>query len=99
MGLDARATEPTAMDLQSRLDELLRIAEEMGLSVRRVPMGGDGGGFCVVRGERRLFVDTLADLETRYERTLEAMAPLPEIEAHYLCPEVRDDIERQRASS
>lgn len=82
------------MDLQTRLDELIRIAEEIGLVIRRVPMGGDGGGFCVIKGERRLFVDTMADLETRYEHTLEAMAALPEIESHYLRPEVREDIDR-----
>ena len=87
------------MDLQNRLDELLRVAEEIGLTIRRVPLGGDGGGYCVVKGERRLFVDTMADVETRYERTLEALAPMPEINSHYLRPEVRNDIDRQRAAS
>ena len=29
------------MDLQARLDELLRVAEEMGLTIQRVPLGGD----------------------------------------------------------
>ncbi len=82
------------MDLQARLDELIRIAEELGLAIRRVPMGGDGGGFCVIKGERRLFVDTMADLETRYERTLEALAGIPEIESLYIRPEVRADIEQ-----
>lgn len=85
------------MDLQMRLDELLRVAEEMGLSIRREPLGGDGGGFCVIKGERRLFVDTLADLETRYERTLDALAGMPEIEVRYLCPEVREDIEKRQS--
>ena len=85
------------MDLQSKLDELLRLAEEIGLAVRTEPLGGEGGGFCVVRGERRLFVDAMADLETRYERTLEAMSLLPELDKRYLPPEVRDDIDRQRS--
>ena len=62
------------MDLQGRLDELLRVAEEMDLAIKHVPLGGEGGGYCVVQGERLLFVDTMADLETRYERTVEAMA-------------------------
>jgi hypothetical protein len=87
------------VDLQARLDALLAVAEEIGLSVRREPLGGDGGGYCVLRRQRVLFVDTAADLETRYERTLAAISRLPEIEQRYLPPEVRDDIERQRKTS
>ena len=84
------------MDLHSRLDTLLSLAEEIGLTVRRESLGGDGGGLCLLRGQRVLFVDTAADLETRYDRTLAAMASLPEIEQRYLPPEVRDDVEDQR---
>lgn len=87
------------MDLQTRLDTLLSTAEEIGLSVRREPQGGEGGGYCVLRGQRVLFVDTMADLGTRYERTLAALAPLPEIEQKYLPPEIREDIEEQRESA
>ena len=85
------------MDLQARLDELLRVAEEMGLTIQRVPLGGDGGGFCIVKGQKRLFVDTQADVETRYEHTLAALASLEDIDTHFLLPEVREDIEEQRA--
>ena len=86
----------TVMDLQSRLDALVALAEEIGLTVRREPLGGDGGGYCVLRGRRILFVDTSADLETSYERTLEALAPLPELDQRYLRPEIREDLERQQ---
>ena len=84
------------MDLQTRLDALVALADEIGLSVRREPLGGSGGGYCVLRGQRVLFVDTMADLESKYERTLAALAPLPEIDEKYLRPEIRDDIERFR---
>ena len=84
------------MDLASRLDQLLTVAESIGLDVRAEPMGGEGGGLCRLRGQRVLFVDTSADLATRYERTLAAMAPLPELDECYLLPELRGDIERQR---
>jgi hypothetical protein len=86
------------VDLQARLDTLLTLAEELGLTIRREPLGGSGGGFCVLRGRRILFVDTSADLEARYEATLAALAPLPEMDAHYLPPEVREDLERQRGA-
>ena len=66
-------------------------------STVRAGLGGDGGGFCIIKGQKRLFVDTQADVETRYEHTLAAMAALPDIDTHFLLPEVREDIEDQRA--
>jgi hypothetical protein len=87
------------MDLANRLDQLLAVAEDIGLDVRAEPMGGEGGGLCKLRGQRVLFVDTSADLATRYDRTLTALAPLPELDERYLLPELRNDIERQRERS
>ena len=85
------------MELASRLEALLTLAEEMGIDVRAEPMGGEGGGMCRLRGHRVLFVDTSADLVTRYDRTLAALAPLEELDQRYLVPELRRDIDRQRA--
>ena len=87
------------MDLQTRLDELLSLADQIGLAIRRESLGGNGGGLCLLKGRRVLFLDTSADLETRYERTLAALAPLPEIDARYIRPDVREDIYRLRAQS
>jgi len=84
------------MDLHTKLDELLRLADQIGLTIHRAPLGGDGGGFCIVKGQRRLFVDIQADVETRYEHTLTALASLPETDKHFLLPEVREDIDKQR---
>jgi hypothetical protein len=86
------------MDLSRRLDALLEVAEQLGIEVRAESMGGSGGGLCRLKGRRVLFVDTAADLATRYDRTLVAMAGLEEIDGHYLLPEVRQDIERQRTA-
>jgi hypothetical protein len=84
------------MDLSRRLDALLEAAEQMNIDIRAEPMGGGGGGICRLRGRRVLFVDTSADLATRYDRTLAAMAGLEELDGLYLLPEVRQDIEHQR---
>ena len=84
------------MDLSSRLENLLALAEQMGIDVRAEPMGGDGGGICRLRGKDVLFVDTSADLAARYDRTLAAMANLLELDNRYIVPEVRRDIDRQR---
>jgi len=87
------------VNLASRLEELVAAAEKVGVDVRAEPMGGEGGGLCRLRGRPVLFVDTSADLATRYDRTLAALATLPELEEHYLVPEVRADLDRQRESA
>ncbi|QDV91481.1 hypothetical protein RAS2_25810 [Phycisphaerae bacterium RAS2] len=86
------------MDLHDRLDALLTLAEQLGLSIRRESLGGEGGGLCRIKGQSVLFLDTAADLETRYERTLAALAVHPGIDQHYLAPEVREDLDRQRGA-
>jgi len=87
------------MELAARLEALCELAEDIGIEVRAEPMGGDGGGLCVLRGQRVLFVDTAADLANRYDHTLAALAPLTELDQHYLVPELRHDFERQRAEN
>ena len=87
------------MDLASRLEALLALAEEIGVDVRAEPMGGEGGGLCLLRGKHVLFVDTSADVATRYDRTVAAMAPLTELDQRYVVPEVRQDLDRQRESA
>lgn len=86
------------MSLDARLDDLIDAAQAVGIIIRREPLGGEGGGLCSLRGKRVLFVDTLSDSETRYERTLAALALLPELEARFLRPDVREDLERARKS-
>lgn len=88
--------EGPCVELQHRLEALLTLTEQLGIEVRAETMGGEGGGLCKLRGQWVLFVDTAADLATRYDHTLTALAARPDLENHYLPPEVRDDLERQR---
>lgn len=87
------------MDIGARLEILLELAEEIGVDVRAEPMGGDGGGLCVLKGKRVLFVDTSADMTVRYERTLAGMANLGELEGRFIVPEVRRDLEQSRGDA
>lgn len=80
------------MEIHKRLEFLLRAAEASGLVVQKVPLTGDGGGLCVVKGERRLFVDSLADSQTRYERTVDALAQVGELAIESLPAAVREDM-------
>lgn len=84
------------MDLGGRLEALLELAEQIGIEIRVESMGGSGGGMCRLKGRHVLFVDTAADLATRYDRALAALAGVEGLEGHYLVPEVREDLERQR---
>jgi hypothetical protein len=82
------------MDIQTRLEMLLSAAEEAGIEIRRVALNGDGGGLCVLRGRRVLFVDLGADTATRYDRSVAALADVAELRQRYLPPELREDLER-----
>lgn len=82
------------MELQIRLETLLSLARELEIDIRSEPLGGDGGGLCVLKGRRVLFVDTSADVDTRYERTAAALAGLPALDSRYLPPEIREDLHR-----
>lgn len=82
------------MDHSARLDELLMIAAESGIEIRREPLGGEGGGLCKLKGRHVLFVDVSADLRTRYENTLKSLAELPGLSERYLPPAIREDLDR-----
>lgn len=84
------------MDHGAKLEALLELAEQLDITVRREPLGGEGGGLCHLRGRRVLFVDTQADLQTRFEKTAAAIAGLPEVDQHYLLPELREELDRHR---
>lgn len=87
------------MELGARMEALLGVAEQLEIEIRAEALGGEGGGLCRLKGRRVLFVDTAADLATRYERTLAAMADLPDLEGWFLPPQVRDDLERRREAA
>jgi hypothetical protein len=87
------------MDLANRLEALLTLAEEVGIDVRAEAMGGEGGGLCKLRGRWVLFVDTFADIATRYDRTVSALAGRSELDGRFLPPEIREDLDRQREAA
>lgn len=87
------------MNLSARLESLLKLAEQLDVEIRAEPMGGEGGGMARLKGRPVLFVDTSADLATRYERTVAALADLPNVESAFLPPQVREDVERHRQAS
>jgi hypothetical protein len=82
------------MDATAQLDTVLQLFERLGIEVRRERLGGSGGGLCKIRGHRVVFVDLDADLATRLDRCVEALASIPEAASLYIAPEMRERMDR-----
>ena len=84
------------MELNEQLDELLLLAEKLGIEVRKVHLTGDGGAICTIRGKKVLFVDKNAPLAEQLARTSAAIGSLGELEDQYILPEIRQILEEHR---
>jgi hypothetical protein len=87
------------MDHEQLMSELEALAERLDISLRRTPLGGDGGGLCAIKGVRILFIDTDADRVTQLDRSLAEIAQLPEINTVFVEPELRDALDRARTAA
>ena len=81
------------MNEQMILQELLALLEANGINVRNEPLGGSGGGFCTIKGERIFFVDTQAPSLSVAAMCAEAVPKVVDIEQIYIKPQVRQFIE------
>jgi hypothetical protein len=81
------------MNEQRILEELLRLLEANGVTIRSEPLAGSGGGFCTIKGESVFFVDTEALCSEVAALCAEAVAQLLDTEQLYIRPEVRQFIE------
>ena len=83
------------MNDRDLLDELLQVAERLGVEVRMEPFETPatmGGGLCVVRGEKLVLIDQSAPLPNRVLALARALSEL-ESERVYMLPEARAFIE------
>jgi hypothetical protein len=84
------------MDAQQLFDELVLVAERLGVEVRVEPFETPatmGGGLCLVRGEKLVLIDRNATVPDRLAGLARAVSEL-ESEAVYMAPEARELIER-----
>ena len=80
----------------STFDELLALADKLGITVRHVHLGGDGGGLASFKGKRQLFIDLDADPADQLDRTARALAAVGGLDEFFIRPDVRQLIEGSR---
>ena len=84
--------------MSSAFDELLRLAEQLQITVRHVRLGGSGGGLAQFKGKRQLFIDLDAAPEEQLEQTAKGMAGVEELVKVYVRPDVRELLETYRVA-
>jgi hypothetical protein len=81
------------MNDQRILEELLALLEANSVTIRDEPLGGNGGGLCVMKGRQIFFVDTQAPSAVVAAMCAQAVPKVVDIEQIYIKPEVRQFIE------
>jgi len=81
------------MNEQNILDELLALLEANGVTIRNEPLGGSGGGLCIIKGQRIFFVDTQAPSVVSAAICAEAMPKVVDVEQIFIKPQIRQFIE------
>jgi len=87
------------VDDQIILNQLLDLAERLGIEVRRVGLDGQSGGLCRLRDKQVLFVDTVATLSDQIACAAGGLASLADIDNCYVLPQVREVLEQYREKS
>lgn len=70
-------------------DEMLDVARRIGISVRHVRLGGNGGGLAQFKNKRQLFIDQDAAAMDQLEQTARALSKLDELQTIFIRPDVR----------
>jgi hypothetical protein len=76
-----------------QFDELIDLAQRLGVTVRHAHLGGNGGGLVKLKDKRQLFIDLDAEPMDQLATTVGALVGLPELDGVYIRPDVRKLIE------
>lgn len=75
------------------LEQVLKVAEELGYVVRLEWLGGAGGGICEFSGRRWLFVDLALNAIEQLDQVTDALRADPAIHCASLPAPVREHFE------
>jgi hypothetical protein len=84
------------MNEQAILEQLLELLQAGNVKIRTEPMGGGGGGLCLVKGENIFFADSQAQSLEVAILAAKAAARIIDIDGIYIRPEVREFIENHK---
>lgn len=78
------------MPASELLEELLDLADRLGVQVRRADLYGQTAGLCTLRGQQVLFVDESSPLADQVASCAQSLADIAGVDEVYVRPEVRD---------
>jgi hypothetical protein len=85
------------MDSYQTIAELVELAAELGVEVRRAPAGDPsthpGGALVTLKGKEVLFLDPSAGVADQLAVLAKTLQGRPELEDRYLKPSLREAIE------
>ncbi len=84
---------PQTDDKQPLLDELVRLADRLGVGIQRVRRAGEGGGLIRVGRRWQLIIDTDADPGEELARLAGQMSLTLDLENTYISPALREHLE------
>lgn len=67
--------------------------EDSGVTVRKEPLAGSGGGLCALNGKNIFFVDTQTSSGDNAANAAQAVNRLVDTESLYIKPQVRQFLE------
>jgi hypothetical protein len=80
------------------LEAALRLAGQMGYSVRHEWLGGSGGGICEFNGRKWVFVDLALTVPEQLEEVAEALRSDPLVYTMEIDPALEQTLELRRAA-
>jgi hypothetical protein len=82
--------EKSGMRTLELLDYLIELARRLGYAVREEWLDGSGGGACVLKGQKILFVDQSLAPSDRIEQIARSLKGTDELAKIYVLPEARE---------
>jgi hypothetical protein len=79
-------------------ERMIRVAEELGYSVRQEWLGGAAGGLCEFGGRRHIFLDLALSAVEQLDQLAAALADDPAIHAVRLPPALQPMLRERRAA-
>jgi hypothetical protein len=86
------------MHTVEQLDQLIRLARELGYTVRQEWLGGDGGGTCELRGKKHIFIDLANSAAEQLDNVASVLAGDTRLAQVAVAAELRDMLKLPKAA-